>query len=198
MAFQSDPANRTTTSTMEMAPWIEPYAKAYLERQWIDSSKPYQAYPGFLQSMKKDMAPPEPVKRPWDALTGSNFALPGKSTGIVPDNLGFKPLIAGLGFNPLTARQGEQVPLPLDQTDYNRYITSLMTPGANLIDPLRAIDYNKWKKQNKRMAKYMDQPISLKNAKKYGGYLSNQYAGAKNEQMPGMFDQYYAANILGK
>ena len=190
-------AAQGTKTTSEMASWIQPYAKAYLERQWIDSSKPYQEYGGFFQNMQKALdakAAKQPM--PWDSLFGpGSDVLPGKSTGMIPDELMFRQA-GGIPFNPLTARQGEQARLPLAGKDYTRYLTALSTKGANTIDAIGEPQGKAWNKQNKFLKKYMDKPLAMTSPALTAGLLNYQVTGMQNEQAPSIWDQYYAGNIL--
>jgi len=166
--FQQDPANRTTTQEVAMPPWLLPYAKANMERIWNDTSKPYKPYGGFFNNIQAaiDAQRAQQAARSWDGLTGPQ-------PSINPETLPFKPKIPGIPFNPLTARPGEQVQLPISQKDYQRYLLALASGTA--IDAMGGADQKAWKKTNKLLAKYMNSPIMLGSGQPYGGLLTNQF-----------------------
>jgi hypothetical protein len=186
---QPDPS--TQTQQNQVADWLLPYLKAQVERQYNISNKPYQPYQGFFQSMAQAVQDEaKPAERPWDDF---KFSRPGRAQNPDPQQFvdrKFHPI------NPLTAKPGEALPIPLGHAEYGRYMQNMDSDPGYTARTLNPAQFGQWKKDNRGLRKYMtDKPYQI-NDTPFNQSVAAQLAQKNTEEQPNIIDRYYAPRAL--
>lgn len=181
-----------TTQTKSVAPWLLPYQKAQVERQYNLSNQPYQSYPGFFQQFASAMQQEQaPQQNPWDNLQMAMAGRPlqGNQRQQFVDRTNHP-------YNPLTAKPGEQVPLQLNRGDYLRYMAEMEKNPDYQARTMSKAQMAEWSKNNRGLKKYMaDKPYVLRD-NVYAQQVNQNLAQAQQADDPNIIDQYYAPRSL--
>jgi hypothetical protein len=181
----------TQTVINELPKWMRPYAKAYLERQLDLSNQDYQAYPGLFQQMAQAQQQEESAAnaRPWDRL-----GLPAQNLGFGANNPQAFANKADRPFNALTAKPGEQRPLPIGSKEYMRYLEAMQANPGYQPNIMNKAQYQAWLKNNKGLTKAMGNLPFVVGNPEYQQYLSAQNQAAVPQ--PNVLDQYLASRNM--
>lgn len=168
----------TQTSVKTLPKWLLNDAKAYLERQYNLSNKPYEAYPGFYQQLAQEGAAAQAAQNDFFGSTAFNPAQ--------AENPQFRN-INDRAYNPLTAKPGEALPVALQNDDYNRLMRQQRDNPSYQPQVVDQRQYNAMRKQYGKLFNGMKDNFFVTDPSQYNQFLAAQQPQPKQ---PGLFEQY--------